>query len=490
MKKYYLIIILLFSISNILYAQKECIELTLPEAIELAQKSSPDAIVARHSFRASYWNYKFFQANYLPSLTLTSNPNLNRDINKITLPNGTETFVRQNQINTDLALTINQNIWFTGGNIFVKSSAQRIDLLSDKYTSYQTSPLLLGYEHSLFGYNDLKWDKRIEPIRFTEAKKQYAETLELVASETSRLYFLLATAQTNYEIATFNYANADTLYRFAQGRYNIGTITENEMLQLEINKLSEETNMMNARIEMDNQIQELRSYLGIVQETNLKVRIEEFIPDFKISMEEAIRFANQNSPDIETMKRKKLESESNVAWTKGNTGLKADLYVQFGLTQTAEKIHAAYKHPLDQQYVSLGISIPILDWGRGKGKIKVAKSNRDLVYTQVEQERINFEMNVRKMVKQFNLQRQRVSIAARTDITAQKRHDVARKLYLLGKSTILDLNASITEKDKARRNYISALSNFWTLYYGLRSLTLYNFEKNIPITEDYNLLLK
>lgn len=490
MKKIHLVIILLISTINVLRAQEKYMELTLSEAIELAQKSSPDAIVARHSFRASYWNYKFFKANYLPSLTLTSSPNLNRDINKITLPDGTETFVRQNQLNTDLALTINQNVWFTGGNIFVKSSAQRMDLLSDKFTSYQTSPLLLGYEHSLFGYNDLKWDRRIEPIRFTEAKKQYAETLELVASETSRLYFLLAAAQTNYEIATFNYANADTLYRYAQGRYNIGTITENEMLQLEINKLSEETNMMNARIEMDNQIQELRAYLGIVQETDLRARLEENIPDFQINIDKAIDLANQNSPDIEAMKRKKLESESNVARAKGNIGLKADLYLQFGLTQTAENIHAAYKHPLDQQYVSLGISIPILDWGRAKGKIKVAKSNRDLVYTQVEQERTNFEMNVRKMVKQFNLQWQRVSIAAKTNITAQKRHDVARKLYLLGKSTILDLNASITEKDKAHRDYINALSNFWILYYGLRSLTLYDFERNIPITEDYNLLLK
>lgn len=490
MKKIYSTIILLISIINVLCAQDKYMELTLPKAIELAQKSSPDAIVARHSFRASYWNYKFFRANYLPSLTLTSNPSLNRDINKITLPNGTETFVRQNQLNTDLALTINQNVWFTGGNIFVKSSAQRIDLLSDKFTSYQTSPLLLGYEHSLFGYNDLKWDRQIEPIRFTEAKKQYAETLELVASETSRLYFLLATAQTNYEIASFNYANADTLYRYAQGRYNIGTITENEILQLEINKLSEETNMMNARIEMDNQIQELRAYLGIVQETDLRAKLNEYIPNFQINMEKAIKLANQNSPDIEAMRRKKLESESNIARAKGNAGLKADLYIQFGLTQTAENIHAAYKHPLDQQYVSLGISIPILDWGRAKGKIKVAKSNRDLVYTQVEQERTNFEMNVRKMVKQFNLQWQRVSIAAKTNVTAQKRHDVARKLYLLGKSTILDLNASITEKDKAHRDYINALSNFWTLYYGLRSLTLYDFEKNILITEDYNLLLK
>ena len=93
-------------------------------------------------------------------------------------------------------------------------------------------------------------------------------------------------------------------------------------------------------------------------------------------------------------------------------------------------------------------------------------------------------------MKQFNLQIQRVRIAARTDETAQRRNEVARKLYLLGKSSILDLNASISEKDSARRNYVSTLYNYWSLYYTLRSMTLFDFEHNTKLTEDYNLLIK
>lgn len=93
-------------------------------------------------------------------------------------------------------------------------------------------------------------------------------------------------------------------------------------------------------------------------------------------------------------------------------------------------------------------------------------------------------------MKQFNLQTQRVRIAACTDETAQRRNEVARKLYLLGKSTLLDLNASIAEKDSTRRNYVSALYNYWSLYYILRSMTLYDFERNKLLTENYNLLVE
>ena len=309
--------------------------------------------------------------------------------------------------------------------------------------------------------------------------------MELVASQTSNHFFNLATAQTNLDIASSNHASADTLYRYAQGRYNIGTITENEMLQLEINKLTEETNMMNARIEVEDQMQILRSFLGINREVILRVIAEDEVPEFNIPLTDALKMAFENSPEPDTYERMKLQSQSNLAYAKANAGLKADLYVQFGLSQTGDKFADSYRNPMNQQYASIGISLPILDWGRGKGRIRVAKSNVDLVNTQVEQGMKDFELNVARMVRQFNLQSQYVEVAAKTDRTADRRYEVAKRLYILGKSTILDLNASITEKDAARRSYISALKSYWSLYYGLRSMTGYDFEKNRKIEENY-----
>ena len=457
--------------------------LTLEQTIGRAKESSPDAQSARHTFRSAYWNYRYYRANYLPALTLTSTPYLDRAINRITMSDGAVRFVEQNLLSTDLSLSLTQNIALTGGTLSLTTSAQRLDMLSEHSSSWQTSPVTIGYSQSLFGYNSLKWDKRIEPIRYEEARKAYVETLELVAATATQKFFDLATAQSNLEIATTNYAYADTLYAYARGRYDIGTISENEMLQLEINKLNEETNCMNARIEVENAMQELRSYLGIRQDTDLQVELDDSIPDLVVELSEALLLAHANSPDILNMRRRRIESESNVANAKANAGLKADIYLRFGLTQTGEKWRDAYRNPLDQQYVSLSISLPILDWGRGKGRVRVARSNRDLVYTQVAQDETDFQLNVRKLVKQFNLQSQRVRIAARTDRTAQRRAEVARKLYLLGESSVLDLNASISEKDAARRNYVAALNEYWSLYYTLRSLTLYDFERGLPLEE-------
>ena len=234
-----------------------------------------------------------------------------------------------------------------------------------------------------------------------------------------------------------------------------------------------------------NQVNSVKNLTGIVP--NL------FIPDYGSKLTTSIYIrgigSRINTPsvglyvdNIPYIDKSAFDFNYAVASAKANAGLKADLYVQFGLSQTGNKFADSYRNPMNQQYASIGISLPILDWGRGKGRVRVARSNVDLVDTQAEQGMKDFELNVCKMVRQFNLQAYRVAVAAKTDKTADRRHDVARRLYILGKSTILDLNAAITEKDTARRNYITALKTYWSLYYGIRSMTGYDFLRKAEIS--------
>ncbi|MGL5682215.1 MAG: TolC family protein [Marinifilaceae bacterium] len=476
--------ILIWALSvNGLCAQQTELAVTLQQAIEMAQQHSTEAQAARHRYHSAYWNYRFFRAGYLPELTLASSPNLNKQISKVTQPDGSILFRRQNQFTANMDLKLNQAVSFTGGNFFLTTSTQRMEEFENNIIAWKSQLVSAGYEQSLIGYNAFKWNKRIEPLRYREARKSYVETVELIASRAGTLFFGLALAQANLDIATFNYVAADTLYMLARGRYDIGIINENEMLQLEINRLSEETSMMNARMELDNQMQTVRSFLGVEHNVTLKAVIRDTVPHFDIPIEKALALAYENSPDPDSYQRKILESKRDLAAAKANKGLKADLYMQFGLSQTGNNFEETFKDPINQQYVGIGIRIPVLDWGKGRGRVRLAASNAELVNTQMQQAIKDFELNVSKMVRQFNIQYQRVTVAAKTDIIAGRRYDVARKLYMLGKSTVLDLNAAIREKDNARRSHINAISNYWSLYYGLRSMTQYDFLTNQSLAD-------
>lgn len=462
----------------------DTLKLTLDQTIVLARQNSPSVQSARNTFLSAYWNYRYYRANYLPSVTLTSSPYVNKEMNKITQSDGTAMFIRQDQFGADLTLKINQNISLTGGSLFLKGSLCRLDEFQNGTTAYSSQPLAIGYQQSLFGYNSLKWDKKIEPIRYREAKKQYAETLELISATTSNHFFALASALNELEMARQNFASADTLYRMAQGRYGIGTITENEMLQLEINRLNEETNVMDAEINLRDATQGMRTFLGLKDDAEIALTIPDSVPDFDVPLQEAMELALSNSPDPEYYQRVVRQSESNLAYAKANARMKADLYLQFGLSQTGQDIRESFNHLMHQEYASLTLSVPILDWGRGRGKVKEAKSQLALAETTAEQGMNDFMQNVEKLVMQFNMQARKVRIASLTARRATQRHSVAMKLFVMGRTGILDLMTAVNEKNAARRNVISSMRSYWSLYYTLRSMTGYDFERNRPLTEE------
>ena len=481
--KLYILIGLAFCAMN-LRAQTDTLLLDLPATIMMAQRQSPSVQSARNTFLSAYWAYRYHKANYLPSLSLSSSPYINKEVNKITLSDGTANFIKQDQLGADLALKINQNIALTGGSLFMKSSLNRLDELRNKTTVYSSNPFVVGYEQSLFGYNSLKWDRRIEPIRYQESKKRYAETLEIVSAKACEHFFALASAQTELEMARQNFASADTLYQMAKGRYDNGTISENEMLQLEINRLNEETNVMDAQVTLREKMQTIRSFLGLGQSQDVRLQIPDEVPAFEVPLQRAMELALTNSPDPDYYRRVLKESESRLSQARANAGLKADLYMQFGLSQTGSDIGAVYRNPMSQQSASITITLPILDWGRGKGRVREAKSQLALTNTQVEQGMRDFYQNVEKLVLQFNMQARKVHVASLTDQRAEKRHLVARRLYIMGRNSILDLNAAISDKDSARRNHIATMQTYWSLYYMLRSMTGYDFEHNKELKEE------
>ena len=474
-----LTLLVLPTVSAAGYAGGDTVRLTMSQVIRMAQESSPQAVQARNTFESAWLSYRSYKASMLPTLSLSSSPSLNRSTNYVTLPDGSELFARSNSMRNNVSLDLSQNVWFTGGTISLSSNLSRLDQLGENPThSYYSQPLQLSFSQSLNGYNSFKWSRKTEPIEYRRARKQYAETMELVASQAAMVFFNLVSAQTELEIAQLNHAATDTLYTYGLGRYNIGTITENELLQLELNKLNSETSIMSSQMSFDDAVDQLRNFLNLTSDTQIEVVTTDSIPHFTVPLDQAMELARQNSPDIESLELSRLNSESNLAYAKSQAGFKASIYMRLGLAQTADELPESFRNLNDEQSVSVSISIPILDWGRARGRVKIAQNNLELTRMHIEQNEVSFEKMVIRTVSQFNMQERQVDIARRTMQTAQHRYEVARHLYVSGNSTILDLNSAITAKDSAYRGYVSALSRYWQLYYTIRSLTAFDFNNN------------
>ena len=78
-------------------------------------------------------------------------------------------------------------------------------------------------------------------------------------------------------------------------------------------------------------------------------------------------------------------------------------------TGTNNELNTVYHNLKDNQIVEVGFKIPILDWGKRRGKVKIAKSNRDVVESRLRQETMNFNQDLLSSVEQFNNQQMQAS---------------------------------------------------------------------------------
>jgi len=461
------------------FSQEETTLFDLHQVIQLAQQQSPDAQIAKHRFRRSYWEYRSFKAGYLPNLKLDATlPNFARSIDPITQADGSEIYQERQLARYSANLSLTQKIGFTGGEVFLQSGLQRLDNFYTDTTTRQflSSPVSIGFSQPIFGYNAYKWSKKIEPMRYKEALLTYLETNEQVAMTAVNHFFNLLLAQVERSISLKNQANYDTLYNIAKGRYILGKIAENELLQLELNLLSANASVENADLDYQNMLFTFKSFMRIKVNNPITLVPPAENEHFTVNMDEAIQSAKTNTSSGINFERQMLEAESQVNQARMEGRFDAELYATYGLTQTAHNANQAYKNPLDEERVSLGLVVPILDWGQAKGKIKMAESNLDLVKTSIEQARIDFEQNIFLKVMHFNMQKNQMRIAAKADTVAQKRFDVTQKRYMIGKvNDVLELNNAQIDNDNAKKGYYNSLKTYWTTYYDIRKSTLFDF---------------
>ncbi|MCB0632483.1 MAG: TolC family protein [Saprospiraceae bacterium] len=471
---------------SVSHAQRDTLHLSLDQTVLLAQSDAPDVQITQTAFSNDYWRYKSYLANYRPFISLNATlPNLNRSIEAITLPDGTDDFIPRSLMRNQFNLSVSQGIALTGGEIFARTGMQRIDVFAtdgkDGYVTYLSTPISIGFSQPLFGFNQLRWDRIIEPMSYEESQRQYSEGMEDVAFNAANLFFQVLIAQLNYEAAQRDKANADTLYAISKGRFDVGRIAEVELLQIELNVMRADADLGQSKLAKQTSTENLRNFLGITQGVEFNLETPDDIPNFIVDAAQALDYAQRFRSDVIQLDRRLEEAKREVAQAKAQRGFSADIFASFGLSQTGASISEAYTDPLDQELFVVGLTVPIADWGKSQAVMEIARSNEELTRLQVTQDRVSFEQEILVKVQQFDQVRNQVQLASRTYEVAQKRLDITRQRYRIGNILVTDLNLAIQEEASARRAYVSALQSFWLAYYDLRRITLFDFATGKPL---------
>jgi outer membrane protein TolC len=454
-------------------------QFTLVDIIERAQAQSPAARQAETRKENRYWSYRFYKTNYNPQLRLRGTlPSYYKSVNQFSQPDGSFRYIPVEQTNNNLNLGLEQPLRWTNGTLSVNSGLGYFkDYSASSPEQWSGTVMNVRLDQPLFAFNPLRWDKRTEPLRYEESKREFVEQMEFVNREAVNRFFNVLNAQYNLQIARFNLANNDTIYKIEQGRYNIGTTSQDKLLQVELQLLRSRQDVAQATLDLETAGLQLRSYIGLTESDAFNLLLPEEIPQFQVDLPEALEQAKKNRAAFIAFERRRIEADREVAQARGQR-FETTLSASFGLNNNGNLLSDVYQDPLEQQQFNLTLSVPVLDWGRNKSRMRTAMANKKLNDYVIAQDEIIFEQEVMTQVRQFEMLRLQIEITKKSDEVAQERYNVAQNRYLIGKIDITNLNIALTEKDNAKRSYIAALKSFWTAYFDLRRLTLYDFANN------------
>ena len=457
--------------------------LSLDEYLAMALSKSLAIYEADATVKTADLDLQLLQAQLKPQLNLNGTlPNYVKTFRETSQPNGSIQFQSVTNNNSSLSLQAEQTLAGSGGVIFAETSLQRFDDFDADFTQYNGVPIRLGIAQPIFQFNPWKWNRKIQIQGKRVADRQFNFTIESINIEAQTLFMDVLDAYQNYEIAKNNKSYNDELLAIAQERYALGKISENDLLQLQLDGIRSERNTINAYQALINSSSAAYQYLGMSYEGQIIApMIPDAYPNYSVDTTMAITQAEENRFEYDLWRQNALIAERDVDEAVKNAGLQMDLVAAVGFSRSADMIDPIYTDPQDQQFVQLNFQMPISNGRLNRIAKQRAIVAQDLQRIQQERQTTELENRVQVSVLQLEQARQALSLAESLKDIALRRFDIARQSFVLGSLSTTELGIAQQEKDNAVRQYIQSVRAFWQSHYDLRLQTLFDFEKQESI---------
>jgi outer membrane protein len=329
----------------------DTLRLSLPQVVALAKSNSIAAKQALTTKETKFWEWKTFKSNYQPQLALSGVlPGYTKTYVQVQQPNGSILFQPVHNDNSSLTLDFSQSIAATGGTIYGTTQLQRFDDFDRNSVLYNGTPYGIGYTQPILQFNSLKWDKKIAPLKYNESKQAYIESQEKIAVDVTDYYFDLLLAQANVAMAESNLANTRRILAIAETKFELGKITKNEILQLQLEVLNAQKASGSAKRDIEISTLNLVSYAGIDPENKIILEMPSASKDIEVSTDRVLKEALENRSEAIAFVRRLAEAKRDVAKAKGENGLKATLAANLGFSNAGSRVSNLLKSSCPFRY--------------------------------------------------------------------------------------------------------------------------------------------
>lgn len=460
-------------------------QISLSSAIDIAKQHSATIKELQSAYRQAILEHDIYKASHKPSLTLVLTPSrYNRSIvQRYVSDQDQDVYRTQETLYSSGRLTLAQKVGFTGGDLFLYSEVGAYKTFgSNGYTQFTAVPVGFGYSQQLIGYNAYKWDKKIEEGRFQQAQQQLAYATEGLSANVSELFIAALLEQKQLELAKEALAISDTLLHQGYVLEKVGRLTQSNLLLLQLEKSKAEKSLLESESNSKSALRELCEYIGLPNQDRYFLSTPQLPTPIGLDEKEVSAYATLNNPINKQLALTTLSAKQILDKAQKQRYADASFEFTVGFNQTGRSFSDAYRKPLRQDIVSVGLNIPLIDWGIRKRTVAKAKEAVFVATLNEEEATKQLQRKSATLLSSYRLHFKMASLAKDNIAIARKLQQESHERFLLGKESLDILLRANQNVQESEQDYIIALKECWSSYFKLRQHMLYDWEKGIPIS--------
>ena len=493
LKKILLILYSAFLCPVILVAQP--MVLSYDDAIRIALEKSYTIKTYDNNRAMTRFGYEYSKAMFKPRLDLDLfTPSWEEYVQTISRPEGLPVY---NSIGSTQ----------TGGNLaftYVLPSGGDLSLSAKSYFENQeTTPssgeklknklvynrFALSLSQPVFTKNTLRENLHEAKLEFERSTVRYTRGQMDIIYDVTNEFYAVYRATRFVEIAEERLKNSQEALRVAKLLSESGRIPEGDLMTAELEVAQDQADLLSARGTLDAEKDVFKQLIGLDLSTKIliaeKIQQEMVLIDPEIALQEALNNRLELSESELNIKLQKIEVDrakrarelsGNISAYYDFTGISTS-----GSGSLADLYDSSIRNMKDRpsnRGITLTISYPISDWGRGKAKVQQAKVGLADEKLELENMKNTITKQVRNIIRIVQESQTKLQIHDKNQELAQRSYRIFTMRFENGDISSQELAIERERLSSIQLNYLEAYIDYKLALADLKRKTMWDFQNN------------
>lgn len=240
----------------------------------------------------------------------------------------------------------------------------------------------------------------------------------------------------------------------AKGYYEVGTRPKIDVTTAEVNLNNAKLNLIQTENLLNKSFQVLLNIMGIYDyDESFDITMNDTLPEFTLTEEEAINTAMQNRQDLLSYRLKLENARQNIKLSKTGYAPSINATGSYGWSGNDFPLY-------DRWSVGAGISVPLFSGFSTYNKVKEAQNNMLSAYYNLTAAEQDILLDIKKAYLNVQDSKSKIPVAEISRTQAEENYQLAVGRYKVGVGNYIEVKDAETTLSDAKLSYINAVFDY------------------------------